>query len=132
MKNLFRFLLQGHASLCRFIQVYASRFIQVHAIIMLAYYCYFFYSLPREFSANLYSRCSSSSLPSLGPRYSSFTTFQPGLSLCQEEASTSKKVNPNKLRHPSLFPYIGLSDTDEISCSSSLRCEKVSHESGSC
>ena len=37
MQNLLRFLLQGHANLCKFIQV--------HAAIVLAYYCYFLYSL---------------------------------------------------------------------------------------
>ena len=63
IQNLLRFLLQGHESL--------GKFMQVHAIIMLAYYCYFFYSLSREFSTN--PRCSSTSLPSLGLEYSSFS-----------------------------------------------------------
>ena len=60
----------------KFIQIFVTgtcKFMQVHAIIMLAYYCYFFCSLSREFSAN--PRRSTTSLPSLGPEYSSFTTF---------------------------------------------------------
>ena len=81
IQNLFRFLLQRHASLCKFMQV--------HAIIMLAYCCYFFYSpLSREFSAN--PRYSSTYLPSFGPVYS-FMTFHPSPSCCQEVASASEK-----------------------------------------
>ena len=79
--------LLGHASLCKFMQV--------HAIIMPAYYGYFFYSLSRELSANL--RCSSTSLPSLGPGYSLFAPFRPGPSLHQEVACTSKKQARRKL-----------------------------------
>ena len=52
----------------RFIQILITgtcKFMQVHAIIMLVYY--FFYSLSREFSTN--PRCSSTSLPSVGPGF---------------------------------------------------------------
>ena len=53
----------------------------IHAIIMLAYNIILFVPYPRKFSAN--RGCSSASFPSLGPGYSAFTTFWPGLSLRQ-------------------------------------------------
>ena len=80
-QDLFRFLLQGRATFCRFIRV--------HAINLPAY---FFYSLGREFSSNPGSSCAS--LPSVGPGYFSFATFRPGQSLRHGVATERKKMNP--------------------------------------
>ena len=79
----------------KFVQVIDTgtcKFMQIHTIIMLAYY-YFIYSLSGEFSTK--PRCSSTPIPSLGPEYSSFMTFLHSLSLRQEVAWASKKqINP--------------------------------------
>ena len=68
---------------CKFIQIYERSCNNYASLLLL-----FLYALSKEFSTN--PRCSSTSLPSLGPGYSSFMTFQSSPSLCQEVASASK------------------------------------------
>ena len=70
-------LIQGHASLCKFMQYYASLLLLL-----------LFYSLSKVFSTS--PRCSSVSLHSHGPGYSFFSRCRPGPSLCLEVACTSK------------------------------------------
>ena len=99
-------LIQRHASSCKFMQSYASLVL-------------FFIPCPECSSLLLQSKvffCFSSFFWSRV--FFFFSTFQPSLSLCLEVASASKKLQGRQnvvISLPFLFPYIGLSSTNWIS-----------------